>query len=87
MHRRQKSSVRDEEKGRAPKGVCSYGNYHFTSLLSDIMLGTQSKPGGDDPSTRMWSLSISHADKFDTAIADRWKADMDGILIYVCSNG
>jgi hypothetical protein len=34
----------------------------------------------------MWLLSISQADKFDAAIAEELKADMDGILIYVRSN-
>ena len=31
----------------------------------------------------MWILSIAHADKHDGAMVERWKADMDGILIYV----
>ena len=34
-------------------------------------------------SVKMWQLSISHATQHDTAMADRWKNDMDGILIYV----
>jgi len=37
-------------------------------------------------SNKMWFLSISRAEEFDAAIADRWKADMDGILIYVRPN-
>ncbi|KAH9954596.1 hypothetical protein BC827DRAFT_956572 [Russula dissimulans] len=36
----------------------------------------------DDPSTKMWALCLSHADKHDAEMLDRWKADMDGILIY-----
>ncbi|KAH9177094.1 hypothetical protein EDB89DRAFT_1938138 [Lactarius sanguifluus] len=35
-----------------------------------------------DPSSKMWALCISQADKHDTAMVERWKADMDGILIY-----
>ncbi|KAI9460120.1 hypothetical protein BJY52DRAFT_1263070 [Lactarius psammicola] len=35
-----------------------------------------------DPSSKMWGLCISQADKHDTAMVERWKADMDGILIY-----
>ena len=38
---------------------------------------------GDDPSSKMWILSITHADKHDSGMVERWKADMDGILIYV----
>ncbi|KAI9454473.1 hypothetical protein BJY52DRAFT_724952 [Lactarius psammicola] len=30
----------------------------------------------------MWALCIAQADKHDTAMVERWKADMDGILIY-----
>ncbi|KAI0247725.1 107-domain-containing protein [Lactifluus subvellereus] len=30
----------------------------------------------------MWALCISQADKHDTAMAERWKADMEGILLY-----
>lgn len=44
-----------------------------------------SLPGGDDPSAKMWSLSISQASEHDLAMAERWKSDMDGILIYVRS--
>ncbi|KAH9991404.1 hypothetical protein BJV77DRAFT_946490 [Russula vinacea] len=30
----------------------------------------------------MWILSVSHADKHDAAMVERWKDDMDGILVY-----
>ncbi|KAI0247728.1 hypothetical protein BJV78DRAFT_1285312 [Lactifluus subvellereus] len=36
----------------------------------------------NDPSSKMWAFCISQAEKHDTALAERWKADMDGILIY-----
>jgi hypothetical protein len=44
-----------------------------------------SLPGDDhvDPSAKMWALSISQSSEHDTAMAKRWKNDMDGILIYV----
>jgi hypothetical protein len=77
-------SVYDEEKGKEPKGVCSHENCN--SVLSEILLPAPSNSAGDDPSTKMWLLSISQADKYDAAIAEGWKADMDGILIYVRSN-
>jgi hypothetical protein len=31
----------------------------------------------------MWALCIAQAEEHDTAMVERWKADMDGILIYV----
>ena len=81
-------SVHDEEKGKEPKGVCLHENYNVSSFFSDIVLlaPVASHPASDDPSTKMWLLSISQADKYDAAIAEGWKADMDGILIYVRSN-
>ncbi|KAI0247268.1 hypothetical protein BJV78DRAFT_1285694 [Lactifluus subvellereus] len=36
----------------------------------------------NDPSSKMWAFCISQAENHDTATAERWKADMDGILIY-----
>lgn len=35
-----------------------------------------------DPASKMWALCIAQADEHDTAMVERWKADMDGILIY-----
>ena len=32
---------------------------------------------------KMWDLCLTYADKHDTAMFERWKDDMDGILIYV----
>ncbi|KAI0246953.1 hypothetical protein BJV78DRAFT_1096727, partial [Lactifluus subvellereus] len=29
-----------------------------------------------------WSLCLAHADKFDKALVESWKGDMDGILIF-----
>jgi len=83
---RKRSSVHDEEKGKEPKGVCLHENCNVSSLLSDVLLPAgpaPSNPASVDPSTKMWLLSISQADKYDAAIAEGWKADMDGILIYV----
>jgi Family of unknown function (DUF6535) len=31
----------------------------------------------------MWALCILHANEHDAAMVTLWKADMDGILIYV----
>ncbi|KAI0298316.1 hypothetical protein BC826DRAFT_877635, partial [Russula brevipes] len=30
----------------------------------------------------MWALCISHAERHDAAMVERWKDDMDGILVY-----
>jgi len=36
-----------------------------------------------DSSPHIWSICLSHADKFDRALVETWKGDMDGILIFV----
>ncbi|TDL18081.1 hypothetical protein BD410DRAFT_728922, partial [Rickenella mellea] len=36
----------------------------------------------DDPSDQLWSLYVSKAEKFDRALVESWKGDMDGILIF-----
>jgi len=80
----EKSAAQDEETGKVMKGGCRHG---IATPLSDILLlptlAAASLLGDDDTSVKMWTLSISHATQHDTAMADRWKNDMDGILIYV----
>jgi Family of unknown function (DUF6535) len=39
--------------------------------------------GGDDPSVKIWNLALAHAKEHDADMVERWKGDMDGILIYV----
>jgi hypothetical protein len=56
--------------------------YEVTTFSNIVFLPLATLPG-DDPSTKMWILSISHADKHDAEMVERWKDDMDGILIYV----
>ncbi len=36
-----------------------------------------------DTSPQIWSICLTHADKFDRALVESWKGDMDGILIFV----
>ena len=36
-----------------------------------------------DSSPQIWSICLSHADKFDRAMVETWKGDMDGMLIFV----
>lgn len=37
----------------------------------------------DDPSSKIWSVYVAEADMHDKTLVESWKADMDGILIYV----
>jgi hypothetical protein len=77
-------SPHDEEKGKAASGVYSHRIRRLVSLSKIVFpLVAILVASGDDPSSKMWILSITHADKHDSAMVERWKADMDGILIYV----
>ena len=38
-----------------------------------------------DNSAEIWSICLTHAEKFDRALVESWKGDMDGILIFVRS--
>ncbi|KAH9170660.1 hypothetical protein EDB89DRAFT_2071695 [Lactarius sanguifluus] len=35
-----------------------------------------------DNSAEIWSICLTHAEKFDRALVESWKGDMDGILIF-----
>jgi hypothetical protein len=76
------SAIHDEEKGET-KGLFSHRFCNATSLL--IVFPPLATLTGDDPSSSltMWTFSIAHADKHDRDMVERWKDDMDGILIYV----
>ena len=55
-------------------------SYHIVSLVLPLIRA-------DEPqSTRaanVWSSYLEHADKWDKDLVERWKGDMDGILIFV----
>ncbi|KAH9957473.1 hypothetical protein BJV74DRAFT_420364 [Russula compacta] len=58
--------AQDEEKGKATAQAPA----------------SSGSPGSDGPSMKMWDLCLTYAEKHDTAMFERWKDDMDGILIY-----
>ena len=77
------STPQDKEK-RGTECVCSSGIavLHSNYLLPST-LGPAGMPGDDDPSVKMWALSILHANQHDNAMIDRWKKDLDGIIVHV----
>jgi hypothetical protein len=75
-----KTDKLDEEKGPVVKGTPQISV--IPTLISYIHPLPDHRDS-DDPSSMMWALCISKTDKHDTAMAERWKADMDGILLYV----
>jgi hypothetical protein len=40
----------------------------------------------DHPSEQIWSIYLSGAERYDKALTDGWKSDMDGILIFVSAS-
>lgn len=51
----------------------------FNLVAATIMESTPAV----ESSPQIWSICLSHADKFDRALVETWKGDMDGILIFV----
>ena len=82
MDSEKSGTLNDEERGKVMEGVYSHSTRDASSLKSYFPLAVLAT-SGDDLSSKMWILSITHADKHDSAMVERWKADMDGILIYV----
>ncbi|KAJ7076006.1 hypothetical protein B0H15DRAFT_955982 [Mycena belliarum] len=37
---------------------------------------------GDEPCAQIWSVYISEAEKYDKALVDSWRGNMNGILIF-----
>ena len=66
--------------------------YLSLSLLSYFVNVPGGPPGdntqssqGVDSSAQIWTMCLTHADKYDKALVETWKGDMDGILIFVRS--
>ncbi|KAI0059244.1 hypothetical protein BV25DRAFT_1809502, partial [Artomyces pyxidatus] len=49
---------------------------------SDKLSPPPEQPHVVDSSARIWSIYLTHAEKFDKALVESWKGDMDGILIF-----
>ena len=74
----------DEEKGSVVQGVYVWARDRYIPPLTPYPYpDAPDHLEYNDPSSKMWAFCISQAHKHDTAMTERWKADMDGILIYV----
>jgi len=40
-----------------------------------------------DSSAHLWGVVFKEGEKYDKTLAESWKGDMDGILIFVCPRG
>lgn len=57
----------------------------YNAFYHNYNTDSDSKPIRDynDPSGKIWSIYAKEAKKFDDALVESWKGDMDGILIFV----
>ncbi|KAK6991862.1 hypothetical protein R3P38DRAFT_2803552 [Favolaschia claudopus] len=55
----------------------------FVPDLNDELAGAASNDDSDDAAgAKMWSIYVGEAEKYDKALVDSWKSDMDGLLIF-----
>ncbi|KAJ7469339.1 hypothetical protein B0H11DRAFT_1868620 [Mycena galericulata] len=52
--------------------------------LSALLLGTASErdPSHDSAAAKLWSVYVGEAEKYDRALVESWKRDMEGMLIF-----
>ena len=78
-------SLKDEETGPSPqhKGMSrtDFVSVYLFTIYPIICLGSSNY---DDPSGKIFSVYNMESEKHDRALAEGWKSDMDGILIFVC---
>jgi hypothetical protein len=53
--------------------------------LSALLVGTASErdPSHDSAAAKLWSVYVGEAEKYDRALVESWKSDMEGMLIFV----
>jgi hypothetical protein len=62
------------------------GNDHQVqpNFLTTVTAGVgRSASKGSDTSGKVWSVYLSEAERQDRALAENWKGDTEGILIFV----
>lgn len=66
-------------------------NGHHRELKSDshqlsagLRQGASEGSSQGDTSNKVWSVYLSKADRQDKVLAENWKGDTEGILIFVC---
>ncbi len=63
------------------------GYYYKIGVLicmSRLILGASKDSSGSDSSGKVWSVYLSEAERQDKALAENWKGDTEGILVFVC---
>jgi hypothetical protein len=65
------------------RAVCSFNNGVSKSWLRLTLTTARGLPKSSDTSGKVWSVYLSEADRQDKALAENWKGDTEGILIFV----
>jgi hypothetical protein len=56
----------------------------FNSHLACFNITPVTDDSGDEAAAaKLWAVYISEAEKYDRALVESWKSDMDGLLIFV----
>jgi hypothetical protein len=55
------------------------------SRFSALFLATESERdlNHDSAAAKLWSVYVGEAEKYDRALVESWKSDMEGMLIFV----
>jgi hypothetical protein len=53
-------------------------------LTPNAEKGRYSKAENEEACAKIWSIYVGEAERYDTALVESWKADMEGMLIFVC---
>jgi hypothetical protein len=52
-------------------------------MLQNVPLGTELDHEEDAAAAKLWAVYVSEAEKYDKALVETWKSDMEGLLIFV----
>ena len=62
----------------------THGVFNYNIPVSSAESKPQAVRDYDDPAGKIWSIYVAESEKFDRALVESWKGDMDGMLIFVC---
>jgi hypothetical protein len=76
-----------KDRAEAPKGTShriSCPTYHSPAFFASTGYSSPRSTGyAVETSGKLWSVYLAESERHDKALAESWKADMDGLLIFV----
>lgn len=55
----------------------------FVGLICILEKGDYTDAENDEACAKIWSIYVGEAERYDKALVEGWKADMEGMLIFV----